>query len=357
MSLNRCTNISGKHGWKWNKGVCFVGKNAKKKAIKQAFLIQEKNNIKLDSKQSENIFRDIIKQKRLSLNNRSEKKIKKNPAWLPPIALEKKYYKFIHDIMRQFSKITIQKIKPVLSSWNQENKAIIEDAWIDDLENINKEFQETQDFIFVENEENLKAEILDIAILVSIFNNKQWKKILKQTLGIEIFFVEEWEDLLLKTWVNRNVSLIKGLSNEYIKKINETIISGIDRGITSQELAKQLTQINRNFSSYRSNLIARDQINKLNSSLSRKRQKDVGIENYKWFTVGDERVRASHKVLNGKFCDWNNPDIYSEDRKTWKSRSNIGGVQLHPGQDIQCRCFGSPVFDDIINKIDDEINK
>ena len=59
---------------------------------------------------------------------------------------------------------------------------------------------------------------------------------------------------------------------------------------------------------------------------------DAGIEEYIWSTTGDERVRDSHRELNGKKFRWDTPP------------ENSDGRACHPGEDYQCRCIGRPVF-------------
>lgn len=54
------------------------------------------------------------------------------------------------------------------------------------------------------------------------------------------------------------------------------------------------------------------------------RQRDLGIEQYVWQTVGDEKVRASHSVRNGGVYRWD-----SNDEK--------------PGEASNCRCSARPV--------------
>jgi len=385
MPLQRCTK-NGQSGWKWGQqGKCYIGKNSKQKAIAQAIAIGGgKIPIDhMDNAQTRETFKEILTQRRMQLSSRKRKsKLKQNPVWLPPVAIEKKYAKYISSIMRRFTRITVKEIKPLLRDWNNEIKTVLGDvllennedkelfreiikekiinldAYVDELDDINDEWRELQNTIFVEDSNDLKAEIFNIAILVSIFNMKQWQKILKATLGIEYIPIENWENLIIQSFVSENVSLIKGLTDEYIKKINFAITNGFKQGVTSQELAKQLTKINKTFTTYRTNLIARDQINKLNGQLTAKRQTDAGVDWYIWRTARDERVRPNHKVMDGKLCKWSDPTVYSDDGgKTWKSRSSIGGVLLHPGQDIQCRCFSEPYFEDIISKVDKEIER
>ena len=102
----------------------------------------------------------------------------------------------------------------------------------------------------------------------------------------------------------------------------------------------------------RARLIARDQIGKLNSQLTRERNEALGIDKYIWSTSEDERVRESHKVMNGKLCRWDDPTVYSDDGgQTWKSRASIGGEQEHPGIPVNCRCISSPFMDDLLAEI------
>lgn len=82
-------------------------------------------------------------------------------------------------------------------------------------------------------------------------------------------------------------------------------------------------------------LIARDQIAKLNSAITRKQQEDAGITEYVWYTAGDSRVRDSHAALHNKRFKWTNPPIV--DSKT--------GRRCNPGEDFQCRCVALAVFD------------
>lgn len=221
-----------------------------------------------------------------------------------------------------------------------------------DLEQINLEWQALQNEIFVENEDNLMAELILLGFAVSAHNKRRMNTMVRATTGINWDPVETWEDPFMRLWARRNVNLIKGLTDEYIKKINDAVISGVQQGTTSQALSKQLLEINQNMSKARTNLIARDQIGKLNGQLTKRRQQDIGVSTYIWRTSRDERVRPSHDVMNGKLCRWDDPSVYSDDDgKTWKKRSSIGGVEQHPGQDYQCRCHGqanlAPVLENL----------
>lgn len=309
-----------------------------------------------------------------------KKSIKRSPLILYPLALEKKYVVFVRSMLRPYLNITRKEIKPFVPQWSIESKrdsvliddnsdihnnddiewykclcndvdnerikhatvSIINDAFPDELEELNEKYTQLQKEMFQDNRGDLKSELMSFAVLFSEFNKKQQKKVLKGVFDIDnIQIAEPWEDDLLKSWVNRNVNLIKGMSDDYIKQINEAILDGIQKDESIADLEKRLTKINKNFSKNRAKLIARDQTNKLNSALNKKRSQNVGADWYIWQTAQDERVRKTHKPLHGKICKWDDSTVYADSiadakEEKWKKRSSIGAVELHPGQDIQC---------------------
>lgn len=297
------------------------------------------------SKESQDIFK--LQLQYLKQQTNKKLKVKKPSVWLHPSAFTRQYSKLLKTIMDKYINVTLS-LFPLLENWQKEIKQI-NDQWEEELNTINEnEF----DKIFIEEKEFFKKTLLTTGVLISIFNRKQWQKIIKQAIGIDFFTYENWENTFLNTWVTNNVNLIKGLTEEYRKKIVNTIIDNFSRNIALEDLKTNLKNINKTFSNYRINLIAKDQVNKLNAQLSEQRQKDAGIEIYIWNTARDERVRPKHAAMQGKLCRWDNATVYSDDGgKTWKSRSSIGGINLHPGEDVNCRCFAEPYFGSVIEEI------
>ena len=399
MPLQRCINPKGISGWKWgNAGTCYVGARAKQRAISQAIAIGEGQllsdiDIEHNDANENNIisFKEFLRQEIIKKKGR-KLRIKRPSPWLYPFVSEREYAKYIKSIMMQFAKITISEMKPLLRDWKNTTKQLLEDKAhkdedreddaVDDLESINEQYANKQKEIFVDDRIGLKTDLTLIALGVGAFNQKQFQKTMKQSIGITFEAFETWEDPLVKRWVAENVNLIKGLSDDYIKQINHAVTSGITEGQTAEALGKQLTKINKEFITgrreiiknkagepilrngkpmfkrvqSRSDLIARDQIGKLNGQYTRKRQEDVGIETYFWRTAGDERVRSRHRPLDGMLCRWDDVTVYSDDGgKTWKSRSSIGAIELHPGQDVQCRCQGEANWETVVNEVEEEM--
>ena len=142
-----------------------------------------------------------------------------------------------------------------------------------------------------------------------------------------------------------NASLIKSVATEFKQQISETIMTNVQSGKRSTDL---ITQIKERYSvsQSRAKLIARDQTSKLNGSLVKARAQAVGSKTYIWSGAMDERARQDHKVMQGKTCKWDDPTVYSDDGgETWKKRKQIGGVEAHPTEPINCRCAALPVVE------------
>jgi len=78
---------------------------------------------------------------------------------------------------------------------------------------------------------------------------------------------------------------------------------------------------------------ARNQINNYNSVSTKIRAQNLGITQAVWVTAGDERVRHSHEVRDGKTFDLDK-GLYS----------SVDGKWLLPGTDYNCRCTSTYVI-------------
>ena len=162
----------------------------------------------------------------------------------------------------------------------------------------------------------------------------EWKRAIKATLGIDIredYYLGDFYIEALERWVKENIDLISTIPNETLDKMQDIVYDGYTNGRTTTQMVKDI-QRTYGISKRHAVLIARDQTAKLNGEIQRYQQMDAGIEEYIWCTTGDERVRESHRELNGQKFRWDTPP------------ENSDGRACHPGEDYQCRCIGRPVF-------------
>jgi SPP1 gp7 family putative phage head morphogenesis protein len=135
--------------------------------------------------------------------------------------------------------------------------------------------------------------------------------------------------VLQQAWARENVGLIKTVDTDLFDDLATHITAAVTKGQSTSALAA-LIQARTGAAERHAAFIARDQIAKLNGKVVQQRQQGLGVKRYRWRTVGDERVRDTHRAHDGKIFEWSKPP------------PGTG----HPGHDYNCRCFAEPIFDD-----------
>jgi SPP1 gp7 family putative phage head morphogenesis protein len=75
-----------------------------------------------------------------------------------------------------------------------------------------------------------------------------------------------------------------------------------------------------------------DKINRFAMDCVEEKARLSGSNSYVWVTCHDDKVRHSHRVLDGKTFQWDDPPEVAP------------GRHCHPGQDYNCRCWAVPVL-------------
>jgi len=138
----------------------------------------------------------------------------------------------------------------------------------------------------------------------------------------------------LQFWAKEGISLIKKTTIEK-QWFEDALVDAVRDGIRWETLARRLSQALDPLRG-RYELIARDQIAKLNGKITQSLQTKAGCTEFIWRTTGDERVRSSHRAVNGKKFSW------------YEGAPNTGFYRTNglPGQAGQCRCIAQPVAPD-----------
>lgn len=149
-------------------------------------------------------------------------------------------------------------------------------------------------------------------------------------LGVDItpIVTDELIRPFMEDRIAKNVSLIRtiperfhvGLRNRLIKEFQD---APFDRQRVTAMLREQYGA-----SGNQLRLIARDQTTKTIGQLTEIRQRNVGVEEYRWQDSDDERVRPTHADNDTKTFRWDTPPP----------------VTGHPGHDFQCRCVGIAII-------------
>ena len=145
-----------------------------------------------------------------------------------------------------------------------------------------------------------------------------------QSIGIDKFRESPQMTVQLAGFTRVNVRLINSIPSDQFNRVESILMDAARQGRRHESVAKD---IEREFeiSENRAKLIARDQIGKIASDLSRARMMANGVNKGVWRTSRDERVRDSHEAREGKTFDLD---------------KGIEGE--HPGGPINCRCYTEP---------------
>jgi SPP1 gp7 family putative phage head morphogenesis protein len=154
---------------------------------------------------------------------------------------------------------------------------------------------------------------------------KQIEQISGQSIWLGVF-----PQGLLESFIEEHQKLIKALQREHLDKIALAIKRGIREGRLEKDLVQEIRSVTE-MSKRRSRLIARNAPLQYSGALTKHHQITSGIKKYRWQTSHDERVRESHRKLDGKVFDWNSPGPY-------------------PRNEVNCRCDAIPMPEQVIFK-------
>lgn len=131
---------------------------------------------------------------------------------------------------------------------------------------------------------------------------------------------------LLDSFVNEHTSLIKSVKRQHLDKISQAIKRGIREGRLQKDIAKEIRE-RTVIEKRRAQLIARNAPLQYSGALTKHHQMSAGIKSYIWQSSRDERVRDSHRKLDGEVFNWDSPGP-------------------HPRGEVNCRCDAVPMLND-----------
>lgn len=194
--------------------------------------------------------------------------------------------------------------------------------------------------------------IVSLAEDIDEFNRREMGAFQALAVGASLDIDEPWVPDVLDTWAREQLTLITRASGDMQKAIGIRVRDGVNNGWTADRVRSNIRRDLPGMCDRRAAVIARDQVAKLNSGLSRGRMEQAGFETYIWSTSMDERVRGnpgglypgavpSHWVMEGRVCRWDNPGVWQDRDGKWVPRADDAPT-THPGMAIMCRCVAVP---------------
>lgn len=136
---------------------------------------------------------------------------------------------------------------------------------------------------------------------------------------------------VMRERLDEQVSLIKSIPFEAAERVRKLANEAIVQGRRSNYIAEEIMK-SGDVARSRANTIARTEVSRTSTELTRARAEHVGSTMFIWRTAGDSDVRDSHRALNGKAFRWDDPPECDP------------GYHALPGAIFNCRCYAEPIL-------------
>lgn len=140
--------------------------------------------------------------------------------------------------------------------------------------------------------------------------------------------------------IEENASLIKTLPTDVAKKVTNDISDMALKGMRASEIAKVIREQTDKHSRASAKLIARTEVSKTTTALTKARCDNLDLHWYVWRTMEDgDRVRKSHRIMEGVLVNWNEPPS----PEALAGEKSVGNY--HAGNIWNCRCYPEPLIE------------
>lgn len=268
------------------------------------------------------------------------------PRGRPPLQIERAYARALRDVVGRMSIAFAPMIAQLPSMLENVRREARADSWFElkrmagvrldagegrRVRDMVDDAKSRMNSAIVANVDELAAQF---AGATSAHGRRELNRQTRAALGADVFIQDRGLASMMERFVDANVGLVKGLTDEQAGKIQNTVLRAVQDAKPYSQLAAELEE-RFDITERRAVLIARDQIGKFYGQTTAARHRELGISHFIWRTANDERVRDEHAALEGQRFAYNDPP--SE------------GL---PGEPIQCRCYADPDFGDILGLLD-----
>ena len=181
---------------------------------------------------------------------------------------------------------------------------------------------------------------------LAVENQKTWREAAKKANRSSYLYkllIEELNRGLKQTidlQISQNVNLIKTLPGDVSNKVVGDVSKLTFSGARVSEIEKVIKSKTKQHSKASARLIARTEVAKTQSALTRARAENLGLNWYVWRTALDgNRVRKSHRNMEGVLVNWK----YPPSPEKLVGEKDVGNY--HAGNIWNCRCYSEPLLE------------
>lgn len=181
---------------------------------------------------------------------------------------------------------------------------------------------------------------------LSSINEQTWRKAARKSTqskflyGLLIDDIKQNREAMINDQIITNASLIRTLPNDVAEKVVKNIAEEAIKGKRARPIEKIIKQDTDKHSRASARLIARTEVAKTQSAITKSRAQNLDMNWYVWRTALDgDRVRKSHRLMEGVIVNWNDPPSPEE----LAGEQSVG--HYHAGNIWNCRCYSEVLLD------------
>ena len=145
-------------------------------------------------------------------------------------------------------------------------------------------------------------------------NSNTWREAARKATKGKMLYGALMEELrkgdsrIMQDQIVENINLIKTLPNDVATKVVKDIAEATLKGKRASEIEKIIRVQTDKHSRASARLIARTEVSKTTTALTKQRSEQLDLHWYVWRTALDgDRVRKSHRNMEDVLVNWNNP--------------------------------------------------
>ncbi len=177
-------------------------------------------------------------------------------------------------------------------------------------------------------------------------NSNTWREAARKATKGKMLYGALMEELrkgdsrIMQDQIVENINLIKTLPNDVATKVVKDITEATLKGKRASEIEKIIRVQTDKHSRASARLIARTEVSKTTTALTKQRSEQLDLHWYVWRTALDgDRVRKSHRNMEDVLVNWNNPPS----PEALVGEKDVGNY--HAGNIWNCRCYPEPLLD------------
>jgi len=142
----------------------------------------------------------------------------------------------------------------------------------------------------------------------------------------------------LHSLIQENTQYITTLPSDISERAVHYIQQEQMKGRRAEDIIKDIQPYMQHLKNYQIQRIARTEVAKADTAITRVRAESIGLNWYEWATSRDARVRPSHRKMQGVLVNWSDPPS----PEALIGERSVG--HYNAGNIYNCRCPALPVL-------------